>query len=864
MSEQRPPNPTRLIAGALRASGQRLNIAALVLTGLAFGLAACAATLQAPPAARPAQQAENWLTYTSDDAAFAFDYPADAAIETSEDAALRYTLVYVRFAPDETAAYQGASIMVLENPHGAGVRDYVAQRYAADGRVAPLGVTNAAGFQVDGREAIKLERDDAVGNLDKYSVLVAGDGVIYRINLYGGGIGGPVEPPPSAEAAFNRLVDSFRVLDQPLRPRAGDSGGSEARPDGAAAEPPAAAVFTYPLRSAAGVNYGVPLGIVSGGTRLEWLDYGIRNLDQWRIKCYGVDWTRMIHTGEDWYRDDYLSANTAGTPVYAVADGVVERHDPGISYPGNVVLIRHRLPDGRSIYSMYGHVTNVRVTQGQQVARGQQIATVFNQGYVGRTPNRHPSWDSHLHFEMRWFRDGTNIYVPSTNAYGYNYPACTYAYPGRGYTYIVHPDDYPYPSQGYVDGSDFIAARLNEPAGCTPSQLVQNGGFEAGLPGAPWVASNSLNKVDPLIYKTRPRTGAWGGWLGNIVNYTDVLSQVIAVPTDTVSATLTFWRYVQSLEPAGAGNDRMTAALTAPDGSAIGSPSVVTSAAARNRWAQESVSFPLAGYAYPTATLTLSGSNDSANKSSFFLDDVALVRQCAAGAALDAGAVAEWVDVETPTAVMTTPLPLTPAAYLPIAVTGVESDDKDEALAVVCRDAVANGGFEDAANPIWTGVANTASTIYNVLPDGGPSGVADPLIYTARPRTGARSGRIGATAVNGYWNELLQTVQLPSNVISVTLTYWRYLDTQETSTTTAYDVFRVGLETEKGIQVVGPRQIDNRSAGRGQWVQEALSVPNAVAHSNQKLWVTFKGTLDGNLPSALYVDDVAVEVCALR
>ncbi|HMN30194.1 MAG TPA: M23 family metallopeptidase, partial [Caldilineaceae bacterium] len=102
---------------------------------------------------------------------------------------------------------------------------------------------------------------------------------------------------------------------------------------------------------------------------------------------------------------------TSGAPVYAVADGVVAKHNPGISYPGNVVIIRHRLADGRDLYSMYGHVTSVKVVEGQAVTRGQQIASVIYQGYSGRTPSQHPSYDAHLHFEMRWFLDGTNIYV---------------------------------------------------------------------------------------------------------------------------------------------------------------------------------------------------------------------------------------------------------------------------------------------------------------------------------------------------------------------------------------------------------------------------------------------------------------------
>lgn len=851
------------------------------LLGLAFGLAACAITLQAPPTAQPPQRITPapWPTFVSDDAAFAFDYPPGAIIEASDDASLRFKLVYVQFPITETNAYQGASIMVMENPEAKSAREFVAARYAAAGRALPVQARNAAGFRVNGREAIKLERDEVIGNLDKYTVLIAGDGVIYRINLFGGGVGGPVEPPPASEAMFERLVQSFRVLDQPLRPR-GVVGATES---GAPfAELPVATVFTYPLRSGAGANYGVPTGIVISGTRMEWLDYAIRNLDQWRIKCYGVDWSRMIHTGEDWYRDDYLTANTAGAPVYAVADGVVERHDPGISYPGNVVLIRHHLPDGRNIFSMYGHVANVRVAQGQSVTRGQQIATVFNQGYVGRTPNRHPTWDSHLHFEMRWIRDAGNIYVPGTNAYNYNYPSCTYLYPGRGYTYIVHPDNYPYPGQGYVDPSDFIAARLQEPPpGCAPAELVVNGGFESGPPGTPWTAANSLNRVDPLIYKSRPRTGRWGGWLGNVLNYQDTLAQVINVPADSATATLTFWRYVQSYEPAGNGDDRMTVALTAPDGRPIAPPFALTSATRRSTWLKETLTFDLTGYAHPTATLSLSGVNDGKNRSSFFVDDVSLVRGCAAAASSPFAATTVERSGESSVAalpiaetavygVMTDTPPMTPtdsllsSAYLPLVIHEPEPMEKDLALRATCANLLLNGGFEDVSSPAWTGVANTSATIYNVIPGGANSGAADPLIYTTRPRTGARSGRVGSPNVNGYWNELVQTVQLPANTLSVTLTYWRYLDTQEASTTTAYDTFRIALETEKGIEVVAPQQIDNRSSGRGQWVQETLALPNASAYSNQKLWVSFKGTLNGSRPSALYVDDVELDVCAAR
>ena len=54
---------------------------------------------------------------------------------------------------------------------------------------------------------------------------------------------------------------------------------------------------------------------------------------------------------------------------------------------------------------------------------------------------------------------------------------------------------------------------------------------------------------------------------------------------------------------------------------------------------------------------------------------------------------------------------------------------------------------------------------------------------------------------------------------------------------------------------------DNTSAGRGQWVRETLVFADPSAVLGQGVWVTFKGTTDGNQPSSLYLDDVELQVC---
>ena len=64
---------------------------------------------------RSQAQEPAWQTFASDDAAYSFEYPADSVLQTSEDASLRYKLVYVQFPITTTGAYQGASVLVIEN-----------------------------------------------------------------------------------------------------------------------------------------------------------------------------------------------------------------------------------------------------------------------------------------------------------------------------------------------------------------------------------------------------------------------------------------------------------------------------------------------------------------------------------------------------------------------------------------------------------------------------------------------------------------------------------------------------------------------------------------------------------------------------
>jgi murein DD-endopeptidase MepM/ murein hydrolase activator NlpD len=91
------------------------------------------------------------------------------------------------------------------------------------------------------------------------------------------------------------------------------------------------------------------------------------------------------HTGTDY-------AAPAGTPILALADGVVLQAGPLGSY-GNAIIIMHTI-GGEPVASLYGHMwdTGVHVAEGDRVAAGQHI------GDVGSAGN---STGPHLHLEIR-------------------------------------------------------------------------------------------------------------------------------------------------------------------------------------------------------------------------------------------------------------------------------------------------------------------------------------------------------------------------------------------------------------------------------------------------------------------------------
>ena len=95
---------------------------------------------------------------------------------------------------------------------------------------------------------------------------------------------------------------------------------------------------------------------------------------------------RAFHSGIDWI-------SQAGTPVFAVSDGVVLFIGPASAF-GNLVEVRH----GDHVVARYAHLEGIEVTTGMPIVAGQRIGRV---GSTGR------STGAHLHFEL--LVDGSKV-----------------------------------------------------------------------------------------------------------------------------------------------------------------------------------------------------------------------------------------------------------------------------------------------------------------------------------------------------------------------------------------------------------------------------------------------------------------------
>jgi Subtilase family/Bacterial Ig domain/Peptidase inhibitor I9 len=194
--------------------------------------------------------------------------------------------------------------------------------------------------------------------------------------------------------------------------------------------------------------------------------------------------------------------------------------------------------------------------------------------------------------------------------------------------------------------------------------------------------------------------------------------------------------------------------------------------------------------------------------------------------------------------------------------------------------AVANGSHTFAARatdtsgnvatsaPVTATVSNTAATCTTTTQlfgnPGFETGTAAPWTATAGVIDGSaspapHSGRFKAW-LDGYGtthtDDVFQTVTIPAGACSATLSFWLWITTAETTTTTAFDTLTVTVRNSAGtvLSTLATFSNLNKSAT---YVQRSFDVS---AFKGQTVRIQFHGVEDVSLQTSFLVDDTALTV----
>ena len=97
------------------------------------------------------------------------------------------------------------------------------------------------------------------------------------------------------------------------------------------------------------------------------------------------------HLGDDW--NAVTGGNSdLGDPIFAIADGYVSEVKNYGGGWGNVIRLKHKLPNKIEIESLYAHCNTILAKSNSWVKKGTKIATIGNANGL---------YLAHLHFEIR-------------------------------------------------------------------------------------------------------------------------------------------------------------------------------------------------------------------------------------------------------------------------------------------------------------------------------------------------------------------------------------------------------------------------------------------------------------------------------
>jgi hypothetical protein len=431
--------------------------------------------------------------------------------------------------------------------------------------------------------------------------------------------------------------------------------------------------------------------------------------------------------------------------------------------------------------------------------------------------------------------------------------------------------------------------------GSATQQLLGNPGFENGSASpSPWTVSTGV--IDNSSFEAA-HTGSWKAWLNGYGSaHTDTLLQPVSIPSTATSVSLSFWRHIDTAETTTTkANDTLKVQVRNSSGTVLATLATYSNLNAAAGYTQ--VTFDLTAYKGQTIQIYLVGTENQNLKTSFVVDDFAL------NATTSGDAQADFTMAATPTALavtagssgastITTTITgsfnsavLFSASGLPAGATASFNPTSlaapgagSSTLTISVGSSTAPGTYAVVVNGSGGGKTHSATINLTVNSTGGgttqqllgnagfENGSGSPAPWTVTAGVIDNSTFEAAHAglwkawLNGYGSvhtdTLLQQVIIPATATSANLSFWRHIDTAETSTTTAYDTLKVQIRNSSGTVLATLVTYSNLNAGAG-YTQTSFDLS---AYKGQTIQIYLVGTEDSSLKTSFVVDDFLLNV----
>ena len=162
-------------------------------------------------------------------------------------------------------------------------------------------------------------------------------------------------------------------------------------------------------------------------------------------------------------------------------------------------------------------------------------------------------------------------------------------------------------------------ATLTVVSGSGPTERITNGGFETGATG--WSGTTA---VIGAFNGQRPYEGSRYAWLGgNGRRTTETLTQSVAIPAATATATLTFALHIDTNERGTRIYDRLAVAVKNSAGAVLDTLATYSNTNAADGYQLRT--FDLSKYRGQTVVLSFVATEDSSLQTSFVIDKVSVV-----------------------------------------------------------------------------------------------------------------------------------------------------------------------------------------------------------------------------------------------